>query len=530
MAALAFGVVVRLWMLAHAGLNSDEAIIGLMADAILRGHFSAFYWGQPYGGGEPYVVAVMFAVFGHSPYVLNITASLLALIATVLTWWLGRRVWGTHGPALVAAACVWIWPEAVLWNSTREFGFRGITLICGLLLLIWAYSLSRRPSTWPICLGLGLALGVGWWSSPEILYFAIPALSLLLWAAARRTLHLAAAHAAIVVLSAVIGATPWIVANVHTHLGSLHAQSQGLLPSTYLGRLHIFFAKVLPMSMGLRIEGAGAWELGKTATFAISLGLVLVFVIGVVGVWTKGPNDARFLVGYLALFPFLYAVFPQTSFWNDGRYTGFLPPVLALVVVEGWASLLAGQGSRRNSARTVLLAVAAVVIVASTSASTLSAFDRTFPRKGQPTTLEPVGNRVVDLVVDALRAHDLDAVVGNYWTAYDVYFVSDRSIATATIQTVRLPALNRQVMNERGATWLFVGPTAADGIAAAAQFGVFSPDPVAMTAAQFRSALTGHGVRYTVATIGPMEAITPQGITGGQLLRRLGLPPPQLAA
>ena len=51
-----------------------------------------------------------------------------------------------------------------------------------------------------------------------------------------------------------------------------------------------------------------------------------------------------------------------------------------------------------------------------------------------------------------------------------------------------------------------------------------------MTAAQFRSALTGHGVRYTVATIGPMEAITPQGITGGQLLRRLGLPPPQLAA
>ena len=67
----ALGLLLRCWYLTHQPTNSDVAIVGLMARQILHGHFSAFYWGQTYGGVEPYLVAVMFAVFGQSTIVLE---------------------------------------------------------------------------------------------------------------------------------------------------------------------------------------------------------------------------------------------------------------------------------------------------------------------------------------------------------------------------------------------------------------------------------------------------------------------------
>src|SRR5665213_1722445 len=48
------GLGIRVWALGRHAINADQAVVGLMAEQILHGHFSAFYWGQSYGGGEPY--------------------------------------------------------------------------------------------------------------------------------------------------------------------------------------------------------------------------------------------------------------------------------------------------------------------------------------------------------------------------------------------------------------------------------------------------------------------------------------------
>ena len=42
----------------------DEAIVGIMARAIDGGHFTAFYWGQHYGGLESYLVAASLKIGG----------------------------------------------------------------------------------------------------------------------------------------------------------------------------------------------------------------------------------------------------------------------------------------------------------------------------------------------------------------------------------------------------------------------------------------------------------------------------------
>jgi hypothetical protein len=52
-AAGAYGLLVRIWLLAHLGLFGDEAVVGLMGRGIQQGHLDAFFWSSNYGGGGP---------------------------------------------------------------------------------------------------------------------------------------------------------------------------------------------------------------------------------------------------------------------------------------------------------------------------------------------------------------------------------------------------------------------------------------------------------------------------------------------
>ena len=173
-AGMLAGVFLRLWALGRQPVSSDVAVVGLMAHEILRGHFSAFYWGQHYGGGEPYVVALLFAIFGQSSFTLDLTTVVLDAVATVLIWRIGRRLF-TPGAGIAAALLFWVWPEVYIWQSTVEYGFRFLALVCGLACLLAALRLSAPPEVEPPAGALwwallGLSVGVGWWCTPEILY------------------------------------------------------------------------------------------------------------------------------------------------------------------------------------------------------------------------------------------------------------------------------------------------------------------------------------------------------------------------
>ena len=82
--AVVYGVLLHVWLLVHLPIWGDEAIVGIMARAIDSGHFSAFYWGQHYGGLEPYLVAQGLKIGGGGEPALNATPAVLAAIAAVL--------------------------------------------------------------------------------------------------------------------------------------------------------------------------------------------------------------------------------------------------------------------------------------------------------------------------------------------------------------------------------------------------------------------------------------------------------------
>ena len=136
------GVLLRVWLLGNAPMNSDEATAGLVAHQIAHGHTYAFYWGQSYGSVEPYVLALNFLLFGQSPFMLNATP---AFGPGGLRTRLARRAPALPARAAVVAAVLsFIWSESSLWNSAREYGLHEVTMVLGLVLPLEALRIAQK--------------------------------------------------------------------------------------------------------------------------------------------------------------------------------------------------------------------------------------------------------------------------------------------------------------------------------------------------------------------------------------------------
>jgi hypothetical protein len=346
-----YGLVLRLRLLAHTPVNSDWAVAGLMAKSILSGHFWTFYWGQQYGGVEPYLVAPVVWLSGGSPWAMGVTAALLSAVAAVLVGLVVGASTGRRWLGWAAGTLAWVWPYAVVWNSIREYGFRGVTMACGLLALWMAVRIHRGPTRVVDSAVLGLAIGIGWWSSPELVYFAAPVAVVLVLSWDRlfdRDRRLVGpwrlAPVAAAVASAVVGALPWLYTNVGTGFASLQT---GSLPSYrglgYGARLHVFFDDMLPVQLGVRTVPGGAWVGGRTVgpvLYGIVAAVVVVVVVAALGSARRGRAAAPALgaAAGIVLFPFLYALVPSTGYWVDGRYGVYLPAFIAIaagVVLAG---------------------------------------------------------------------------------------------------------------------------------------------------------------------------------------------------
>ena len=151
-----------------------------------------------------------------------------------------------------------------LSNSTLELGFRGVTLVCSLGILLSALRIldgRRRPVDFAV---LGLIAGIGWWSFPELVYYALPAGLLLVWAMVRDADQARARG---------WGGPPGrragrrdrglvavAVGEHHSDFRSLRSSTFNLPPGApgYGGRLHLFFEYSVPMLFNLRAQSSGA--------------------------------------------------------------------------------------------------------------------------------------------------------------------------------------------------------------------------------------------------------------------------------
>ena len=541
-ACVSAGLVLRLWYLFHLSINSDEAAAGMMAVRILHGHVHAFYPGQHYGGIEPYLIAVPVGLFGPGALCVKVVPVLLSALACVLVWRIALRLVASATLAALAGALAWVAPLSTVFNSSIEYGFRGVTLLCGLVCVLISLRLLDGRRTLGEFILLGLFVGLGWWSSPEVVYLLVPAGLIILGAVAgplqggARMFWLK--RAVVAAGAMLLGALPWFWSNVSSGFASLDASriAPGPGSPSYAERLGYFFAHVAPMSFNLTLPESGSGVfVGATRTVGIAVAWGVVTLVLVLNIRAGGRHLA--VVAGIAAFPFLLAVSPDAWYWLDGRYAVYLSPLLVLATATACGEVA------RNAARlaTRRRRTESPVKEAPVERSLPGAADRTRPTAGRVATVMLGIVVSISLGVSLLGFHndrpfigvpaggflshwgdpdqptmqaiaDLEAegvgpAYADYWVAYVLDFLSNgRLTVTPTSGLVRFRDLAATVGTAPRPSWLFVR---TDRIPPGLfQFGNHD-HRVRNDLGRFLLRLRRLGVAYRVRPAGVLVVVTP---------------------
>ncbi len=433
--------------------DADEVLSGLMARHVGTGTFPWFVWGQHYGGTiELLPVALSMRLFGDSALAMRLPTVVLGAVNCVVLWRVAARVLSPRR-AQVAALLMWLGPAAAVWLGVREQLFYPPTVLLGLLVVLFALR-TRETTGVADYAGLGLVLGVGVWTSPNVVYFALPAAVIVLhpldWR--RRSRELVRGGAA-VALTAAVGALPWLVDNATNSFAALRSGGAFPVIGTYPGRWLYFFTDGLPALLGFRELFTYRWLAGPIGVAAYLGVLGLLLWAAAIAVRRVAWDGLGFVV-----FPFVFASIPWVMDDPNGRYLFYVVPFVAVLL----ARVVGGR-------RTAALALALTLAVTGLGLQRIYAVSE----------LESTGFRVGNVgdlgsVIAVLDRERIGAVYGDYWVAYRLDFeTAERIVAAPAWGVERYEPYTRRVQGSARVAWVVsVGPQADALRAALAELGV----------------------------------------------------------
>ncbi len=339
-AAICVGTLIpRLFLLAkyrEALLESDEAIVGLMARHILTGEFPVFYWGQHYMGTlEAFITAGLFFLMGSSSLVLKLSPLLFFGAFVVAYYYLARRLTGRE-TSVLATALVGISPAFLtIWSLKSRGGYSALLLFGTLGLLLAVHILDRQEPAKGHYFLLGLVSGLAWWSHPLAAVYIVPIMIALLW---RRGITIGLPNSALGLSGFAIGSAPFWIYNI-TH--SWVSFESRLSKQTTIGEdLANFFGTGLPIILGARPNWSQTdlWPgAGVLVTALLLLGTALSFKK-----WRKARSSARFaqegwlvIFLFVLLFPILFFSSGMAWFVAEPRYLIPLYSVIYILLLMG---------------------------------------------------------------------------------------------------------------------------------------------------------------------------------------------------
>ena len=265
LALMAVAAVWRLWLLGHVYTNvdSDQAIIGVMAYHIQAGHHPLMYAGQPYQGSlEAYAAALLFALCGASDWTLRLPVLACAVLFVGAVYALGATLYGRR-VAAISAVVVALGPGALLYyGDVTGFGYSEVMLLGTLLLVLQARHPDPRAMPLRVALVMGLVAGLGAWIEPLMaeyllplgLAYARPLLTIRRGPCARMA---PARPLAAIALGAIVGGAPLLAYNLRHHWATLsYLVAQGGQRVDHLGAVTRLMTESLPVLLGLAVPNS----------------------------------------------------------------------------------------------------------------------------------------------------------------------------------------------------------------------------------------------------------------------------------
>ncbi len=435
---VALGALLRLDFLIanHFVIDSDEAIVGLMAKHILEGKgIPTFYYGQHYMGSfEPLVSALIFAIVGVSSVALKLVPFFFSLVLIVLIYFLAKLCLpkGSENrdilPTLTALFTAIPPSPLVIWSSMARGGF--IEIVCiGTWTLILLFKWMRGAEQ-PLkqLIPIGLLMGFGWWINNQIIFFAIPVTlgcTAVVWRGKDGSLKKLAQGGVIGVLSFFAGGLPfWIYNFTHefASFGIFNASSGSDFVEHFQGAL----STSLPILLGAKRFWGDATIYPQALTIvSIVFGILLFIYLS-----TRGKKFVELLALKIErdqplelLFLFILTtvlIFASTSFGSLVEAPRYLLPLYpAIFILSAYSiTVLLKYSNVWHIFTGVLLAI-----------NLLSSYYGGRAVPGEPFVYN--GERASkshDELIQWLTSRHIKFVRTNYWIGYRLAFETEEAI------------------------------------------------------------------------------------------------------
>lgn len=418
-------------------IDSDEAVVGLMARHVLHGEFPVFYWGQHYMGTlEVFVNAFVFLLIGPTPLALKLSAMLWFVAFVVVHYCLALAVTDrrTAGMATILVA---VSPAFfTVWTMKSRGGYMALLLL-GTLALLLAVRLLDSGYTRKVGALLGLALGLAWWSHFLALLYIVPIGVVLLLKDERRFFKSGTAVA--LAGGFLVGSMPVWVYNLAHHWASF-ADTKSLQQTGLLADQRGFFRTALPIVLGWRRnwnQDDLFWHAGLAA---IGLVMLCFTVLAARYFWKTRAEQfsgTHLLLIFAGGYPFLFSCSGFAWFVDEPRY---LLPVYSCLFI------LLLLWPKRQAARVALFSL----LLATAIAGNL----RLRPQElvGWK-NYEPNGD-----LIRYLRESKIDRVFAPYWVAYRLTFESGEEIVCTPLtgELSRYEPHERMVKTSRKAVYVLL--------------------------------------------------------------------------
>jgi hypothetical protein len=382
-------------------VDSDNAIVYLIAKHASEGNIAWFFWGQPYGGTLLQLIAgAVMVVTGPQLFVLSTVSVLFFALGAVLVRAIGRATLGAL-VGDVAGILFFFSGFFTMRLSVIESGFYGPSLVFGLA-TVW-FALRKGPQKtylqWAV---IGLLAGFALWQSPMAIAIAAP--GVVLAAIRQRSWR----HIVVGAVAGIIGGLPWIV---QFAVSSAAIKPQGSGAGIQFKSFVTFFTQLVPASIS--VAGRGGTVVGVLAVALLvlcaviairrrswMLGAVIIGAVVVVGVVVVGTG---ILLG-----------------GDSVRYIVFVLPALTITLAY-LLTRVRFLGIVAMSLAVVLTATQTVLLHAPITFDTSQRYI--------------VGN--ISGLGDYLTEHHVTAAFGDYWLAYSVSAETNEAVTVASLSEPR---------------------------------------------------------------------------------------------